>query len=401
MSKFASKFKAGNKFSGGGGFDKEAMKAMQDYLIKEVDCEVGETLQGYAVGIAETGTQPEDDFTEYLNSEGDKDYEDQSKNLAEALEAHVAAYNEANSEDQIDEAEVFDKGIIGAFQFLSEKGIDITTGAHALVEGFYDSKQEKYLQDQEVYHNPNKDADSFALVVDFPDYMVDKGQFFGDKKAGDKKPLRLVYGGTEWSKADKKMYIGKLMRYKNKPQGAAKEWGYAKTNPIHKMAAAAGLLSDNGLFSRDRVLELIGENMSFTVTINRSNTGYYNEKITAPAKVAKGMPDCRLIPGTEDLREGFEDSLFYISFNPEKDGGSPNDDTALTEMRSELRNTIMRAQEYKGSELEADLIRLGLDKSGGDSAPAKADNVPASKPQVKPEVQPEPESQDEDEEGIF
>jgi hypothetical protein len=99
---------------------------------------------------------------------------------------------------------------------------------------------------------PQKPAQAVAVSVDFPDIIVDKGQFFGNSKP---LPLRLWMGGQFFIQGVG-MVVGRPTMLKiNKSSGF---WSFDKKHLFHKMAVAAKLVKADEAFLPQNIDDLLG-----------------------------------------------------------------------------------------------------------------------------------------------
>jgi len=88
---------------------------------------------------------------------------------------------------------------------------------------------------------PSKPVQCVVIAVDFPDIIIDKGQFFGESKP---LPLRLWLGGQFYLQDG--MVVGRPTPLRlNKVLG---DWSFSKTHLFHKMAVAAKLIDSDECF---------------------------------------------------------------------------------------------------------------------------------------------------------
>ena len=146
-------------------------KALEDYVIKTVDCEQPETLNGVIVGIIDLGNQAIKD------SEYDVDKGDENLTVEEL---------EAKYKDKL--VENFE----GDAQFGKITKFDLA----------YDNQLKSKVIKKFVKQKPQQ---CITYVVDFPDILVDKAQFFGDES--NPLPLRLYAGGNFFNTYQKKELI--------------------------------------------------------------------------------------------------------------------------------------------------------------------------------------------------
>lgn len=186
---------------------------------------------------------------------------------------------------------------------------------------------------------PQKAIQSVAFAVDFPDIILDKGQFFGDK-SGELKPLRLWLGGQFYNMGSKQMQIARPtpLRITKNPKN---QWTFNNLHLCHKMAVAAKLIANDGVFLPQDIDKLVGQSFQFEVQVyNKENKGksYYTERVAFKAGLGRGQEAPDLPTDT-----------FIVQFN------EPNDEKMLKELRSHVINTIRAAKNYDGSPVQKQL----------------------------------------------
>lgn len=196
-----------------------------------------------------------------------------------------------------------------------------------------------------------KPIQSVAVAVDFPDIIVDKGQFYGESNP---QPLRLWLGGQFFIQGVG-MVIGRPIPLKN--DTSTGKWSFRKNHIFHKMAVAAKLIkADEPFVSRD-IDQLLGKAMQFEVQVYIKNSKYYTEYIKFAGGVARGqaVPELPFDP-------------FAIEFN-----GNLTPENMLN-LRNHVINTIKRANNYEGSKIQGFLEAAQEAKEqeqGDEEAPAK------------------------------
>jgi hypothetical protein len=223
---------------------------------------------------------------------------------------------------------------------------------------------------------PQKPIQSVAVSVDFPDILLNKGQFFGDD-SGELKPLRLWLGGDFFIQ-DVGKVVGRPTPLKVKKNAAGK-WSFDKKHLLYKMAAAAKLIdaSKDEVFLPQDIDKLLGKALCFEAQVffkESKGKEYYTEY----AKFVSGL-------GRGQKAPDFEVSRNLIQFNQD------NDPEALKELRAHVKNTIKRAANYEGSKIQAQLEALyksnGNDSDGSDASDdSKQEEAP--KPTAKPKAEP-------------
>lgn len=199
---------------------------------------------------------------------------------------------------------------------------------------------------------PQKPVPCVVLAVDFPDILVDKGQFFGEP--GVEKPLRLYLGGQFWNSSRKQMEVGSSFPLRvNKKLGA---WSLATNSTLYKMAKDAGLVKEGEAFPPSKIDELLGQAFQFKAQVYfRESKGkeYYTETVKYAAKLARGMAE------PEQLTKPV-----LIQF------GEDNPIEEVAEIRAHVINTIKNASNFEGSKLKDQLEEVAANRA------AKAKDAP-------------------------
>jgi len=242
---------------------------------------------------------------------------------------------------------------------LSEKySKDITEGKITKFGKSYDSVKKEWVVRKFV-----KQADRQAIVmaIDFPDIMLDKGQFFGETEPNPK-PLRLWLGGQYWNKfiGEKgKMLVQNVIPLKvtNIAQPPAKVWSMNPKSIPHKMAVAAKIIETGEAFLPQDIDKLLGKTLQFKAQVffNKGTDGkqYYTEKVSFAAGLARGQKERQV------------DKTYLIQFNKE------NDQQALKELRAHVINTIEQATNFEGS-----VIQKQLDEVRGSNTSTEVKETP-------------------------
>lgn len=177
---------------------------------------------------------------------------------------------------------------------------------------------------------PNKPVQCVAFSVDFPDIIIDKGQFFGESKP---LPLRLWYGGEFYSETYG-MTIARPTPLKvNKSLG---DWSFDVKHLFYKMAVDSKIINPGEIFVPSRINELLGKAFQWQAQVfyKKAKTGkeYYTEWIKYVSGLGRGQSSPEIIT-----------PLGLVQFNRE------NDPSVLKELRSHVVNTMKRASNYEGS----------------------------------------------------
>ncbi len=187
---------------------------------------------------------------------------------------------------------------------------------------------------------PMKPVQQVAIMVDIPGVLVDKGQFYGD--ASNPLPLRLSLNGefgyrdndNKWVRIIDRGYILSEVR------DDKNVWALSKLNGLHKLADAAGILDDDGYFQKERVGELLGKavQVEFRVYMKPGKDG--KEFFTEEVKLVGAVPEGITVPDYDfDLIGG-------VNLNGE------NDEKTVKQLRVAYKNTIRRASNYPGSDIQ-------------------------------------------------
>lgn len=218
---------------------------------------------------------------------------------------------------------------------------------------------------------PQRPQQCVALAVDFPDIMIDKGQFFGKSNP---QPLRLWTGGQFYIQGTG-MVVGRPTPLKVVKMENGK-WSFAKIHMLHKMAVAAKLVKPDEAFLPQDIDQLLGKSFQWEAQVHfKESKGkqYYTEYLKFQGALGRGQS------GGEPKTE-----LFLLQFDDE------NNQVALGNLRSHIINTIKKAENYQGSSIQHQLESISVEEGASASSPAPAPKLPAkpSKP-VEDEVDPD------------
>lgn len=215
---------------------------------------------------------------------------------------------------------------------------------------------------------PMADKPQVAITVDFPSILVDKSLYITGES--DPKPYRVVLNGEygyrdtstgKWVPTIRRGYVVSEVRDDNN------QWGISKQNTLYKLADAAGIVPESGIFKKEEIGNLLGTWCQFQIRVYVKKSGdrdYLNEEI----KLAGVVPEGITLPE-------FDDSILYgVNFtNP--------DETAVAQLRNSIKNTIKRAANYKGSDIEKFLeVTGGSQGSSGGSAGGSGSSAPREAP---------------------
>lgn len=279
--------------------------ALNEFVVEQVGCQQPETLNGVIVGIIDLGNQKLPD-AEYDVDSGDEDLS------VDELEAKYA--------DEIA------AGKISKFDFVKDWS---TRPPKEVIKKFV----------------PQKDRQCISYCVDFPDVMLDKGQFFGENS--EPKPLRLYFGGQYYHQGLKKMIVQNLLPLKlsniAKDPRTSKVWSLNPKSQLHKMAVASKIINTGDAFMPDQIDELLGKTLQFKVQIGFNEKGdkkYYFEKMS-------------FLGAIQRKDKPFENvDTFLIQMDDD------NDPEALKQIRKHLLNTMEMATNFEGSQLQKQLLEV-------------------------------------------
>lgn len=182
---------------------------------------------------------------------------------------------------------------------------------------------------------PQKPIQSVAVAVDFPEILVDKGQFFGESNP---LPLRMWLGGQFYI-PDAGMVVGRPTPLKiNKSMGF---WSFDKKHLFHKMAVAGKLIKAEEAFLPQDIDKLLGKAFQFTAQIffkESKGKQYYTENVKFTGALGRGQVEPELLTTPQ-----------LVQFNQQ------NTPEALKELRSHVINTIKRAKNFEGSSIQKQL----------------------------------------------
>lgn len=184
---------------------------------------------------------------------------------------------------------------------------------------------------------PQKPVQQVAIAVDFPQIIVDKGQFFG---TSNPQPLRMILNGE--------FTLSSGVRVVGRPYSIVETkfedgtWAFAKNNGLHKLADAAGILDTKGYFKKDRIGELLGKAALFEFRVymkpNKKNPDkvFFTEEIKLAGKIPEGLE-----------APAFEESILHgVNLFGE------NDEDSVKQLRLSIRNTMQQANNYEQSDLK-------------------------------------------------
>lgn len=293
-------------------------KALNNHVIEVVDCEEPQVVNGVVAGIVDLGMQEQPDAQYSLqDDEIGKTIPELNKMFAEQLaDGSITKFEEAWNNDK--------------------KAKEIM----------------KFV--------PQKPRHSIDMFIDFPDIMVDKGQFFGAEKS-EPKPYRISLGGQFWQKSKGEkglMLLQKMMALKVTNIGVPNGdlvWSLNPKSIIHRMAVDGGLIKAGEKFLPEQITDLLGKTFQFQIQVwNKPNkkTGqtYFTENIKYIGKLPRGGKPFENYPA------------FLTQLNPlptkDENGNEvegKNDPEALKQIRAVQLNQMQQSPAFADSVIAKEL----------------------------------------------
>ena len=259
--------------------------AMNKYVVETANLQQRETLVGYIAGIVDLGTQALDD-----------------------AEAVFAGSPEEEAEIIAEKPNTYFKD-----------GIDPVSKKPVRLKCW-----------------PQDPAQCVTLAIDFPDIMLDKGQFFGEENA-EPKPLRLWLGGQFYNQSLGKMVVARPTPLKvNKKLG---DWSFDQKHLFYKMAVADKMIKPGEVFVPKDIDKLLGKAFQFTAQVffkpGKDGKSYYTEYINFIGALGRGQatPEVKTTP-------------LIIQMNKQ------SSEQAVKEVRAHVLNTCRLASNWEGSALQ-------------------------------------------------
>jgi hypothetical protein len=224
---------------------------------------------------------------------------------------------------------------------------------------------------------PVKAQRCVALTVDFPDTLVNRGQFFDENKVGEDLPFRGLLNNEFGQKGVGKV-VGKpySLREQRNDDGT---WGFKNNTILFKLAQATNQLDAQGNFKPARLGNLIGEAAMFNVHVylnEHAGKNYLNEKLAFNGPVPKAMQ--KMIPVLD------EKFMYMVNFKGEQDLD------VLKTLRQSVINTMKQAEDFEGSDVQKALIEIGKVKVGDGQAQGADKPQQATPQQARPQAEPTP-----------
>ena len=291
-------YKSNGSESSGSDVDFEAMNK---HIVETAALQQPETLIGFISSIVDVGIQEQEDGK-------------MESDLSEEQEVEAVAAAEAKGEKVYFET-LFD----------------------------YESKKDKRYR-----RFPLKAAQCVVVTVDFPDIMVDKGQFFGESEP---KPLRLLMGGEFQPSGSKRIAAKPLALNVRKNEKTNNKWSMPFNHTLYKMAVAAKIVNQGDPFVPDRIDELLGKALQFKAQVYMKDDKYFTEKCAFAAGLARGQKE----PVVD------QSLLSMIQFKEE------NAEDQLKMLRASIKNTMRKAANFADSKIKD---QIGVDSTSSSSTAA-------------------------------
>jgi hypothetical protein len=221
---------------------------------------------------------------------------------------------------------------------------------------------------------PVKPTQCVAVAVDFPDIMLDKGQFF-DNPDAEHKPLRMWLGNQFYTQgAGQVVASPTTLKVTNLNKGGEKGkeiWSLPTTNLFYKMAVASKIIEPGQAFDPSRIDEVLGQSYQFQAQIYMRKAPDGKEYMTEKIKFVGSLGRGQAVP--ENSTEPF-----LVQFN------RINSEEAIKQLRSHVVNTIKQSTTYEGSAIQKQLEKSKTPVKALETAPSASTLVPAPKPAAKP-----------------
>lgn len=282
---------------------------VNEYRVKTAGLEQRETLVGYVAGIVDLGSQEQPD-AEFIFTGSEEDQQAE-------IEKNPNTY--------------FKEG----FDPISKKQVTY-----------------------KCY--PQRPVQAVCLAIDFPDIILDIGQFYGKSNP---QPLRMFTGAQFWNGSA--MIVARPTYLKiNKSTG---QWSFDAKHLLYKMAVADKLVKPGEPFLPQSIDALLGKSFQFEAQVffkESKGKKYYTEYLKFVGGLGRGQQPHE--PVNEPFLIEFDGDL-----TPE----------VMSNLRSHIINTIKQANNYEGSKI-AEFIenrQQGSSTPKQEEKPAVKSNPPAAK----------------------
>lgn len=256
----------------------------------------------------------------------------------ETLPGYIAAIVDLGIQKQEDAAEVFEGSAEDEAKIIAK-----------YPDTYFENGKDKNGNPARLKRYPRKAQQAVVLAVEFPDIIIDKGQFFGESNP---QPLRMWLGGK--FNIDKKNYVShpavlNIVNLNRQDRSLPKVLSLAANSLLYKMAVADKLIKPGQAFMPENIDQLLGKTMQFQVQIKRepskkdASKVYLKESIKFASGLARGQV-------------AYEPKHSFII---EFDGDNPAE--YVKQLPEHVRNTIKLASNYHSSKIKQQL---------GDDSPA-------------------------------
>jgi len=274
--------------------------------------------------------------------------------------------------------------LVGYVSAIVDLGTQKIPDSEYVFEGDEDKEAEEIEKDERVYFKdgldpqsrkpcrlkcvPQKDGQCVGIAVDFPDIIIDKGQFFGESNP---KPLRLWLGNSFFLQ-NQGMVIGRPTPLKVTnldKERKTKKWSLAQNHILYKMAVAAKLIKPSECFLPNDIDKILGQAFQFSAQVymkeGKGGKSYFTEYINFVGALGRGQKTPELVT-----------TPILIQFNKK------NPDEAIKELRNHVVNTMKMATNYEGSMIQKQIESQKGENTQGEDTPAEEEK-PAKKETTK------------------
>lgn len=225
---------------------------------------------------------------------------------------------------------------------------------------------------------PVQATESVAVTVDFPQYSINKGKYFGDENAKPL-PLRLLMNGEFVFKGQPYADRGLAKLYKlNVKKNKDDKWSLVPNNKLYQLAVATGVIEDGDAFLPNDIGKLIGKPALFEIRVYMKDDKYFTEEIALAGMIPEGLP----------IPEFDGSTLYGVYFN------APNDQDCLKQLRVAIRNQMKRATDYETSSVKQELDNIFKSNASGsttEGSNTQGSVTPAPTEKQAPKAVQEPE----------
>lgn len=237
-----------------------------------------------------------------------------------------------------------DKKLEGNYTYLSEDGEEIITEL--------------------------SDAKQIAIMVDFPELMVNYGKYLSEDGEDDFKPYRHLITNQWWNDTKKQMEAKGVSLTCRKSEKTPSGYAYDEKSTISKLAISSKK-SSKPVCQDFEVLDLLGGYITMNINAEESKDGKY---VNVNAKDISGVHKSI---NTDDIEYDLEP--FAVLFDYE------NSDECLKQLRESIKNTMKKAINWEDSAVKKQLEDLAKEyqnskKEESDKNKAKGKSSKKKKP---------------------